>query len=192
MRMHTCTTTQLAQSQRGIVLIVALLLLLVLTLLGLAATQSTSLEERMAGNARNHDLAFQAAQAALTAGVACVQTSSALCDTFSNLSTGGHGAYQFIPGSTVTLWTQAGFWTNSANTLSYSTYTGVNLPQVAAQPQFIIEQLPPVAAPGGSLGTPQFGGGTPGVMRWRITAQGTGGDKNSVVMLQAVYQCCGG
>ena len=177
--------------QQGFVLIVALVLLLVLTVLGLAATQSTSLEERMAGNARNHDLAFQAAQAALTAGINCAQTNSPLCNNFSSLSTGGAGAYEFIPGSTVTLWTQPGFWTNPSNTLSYFTYTGTNLPQVATQPQFIIEQLPPVATPGSGLGTPQFGGGTPGIMRWRITSQGTGGDNNSVVMLQAVYQCCG-
>jgi type IV pilus assembly protein PilX len=183
--------TGVQSAQTGFVLIVALVLLLVLTLLGLAATQSTSLEERMAGNARNHDLAFQAAEAALTAGINCVTTNSPLCDKFSSLSTGGAGAYQFIPGSTVTLWTQPGFWTNPANTLSYGTYPGSSLPQVATQPQFIIEQLPPVAAPGGSLGTAQFGGGGPGIMRWRITSQGTGGDKSSVVMLQAVYQCCG-
>ena len=191
MRTHPCPPISDSEKQQGFVLIVALVLLLVLTVLGLAATQSTSLEERMAGNARNHDLAFQAAEAAITAGINCVQSNSPLCNKFSSLSTGGAGAYEFIPGSTVTLWTQGNFWTTAGNTLSYATYPGITLPQVAVQPQFIIEQLPPVATPGSGLGTPQFGGGTPGIMRWRITSQGTGGDNNSVVMLQAVYQCCG-
>lgn len=177
--------------QRGFVLIVALVLLLVLTVLGLAASQTTSLEERMAGNARNHDLAFQAAEAALTAGVNCVKTASPLCTVFSPASTGGNGAYEFVPGAGVTLWTQPNFWTTAGNTLSYTTYTATSLPQVVSQPQFIIEQLPSVATPGGSLGQPQFGGGAPGVMRWRITTFGQGGDQSSTVMLQAVYQCCG-
>lgn len=191
MRTHLHTHIVKPRQQRGFVLIVALVLLLVLTVLGLAAAQTTSLEERMAGNARNHDLAFQAAEAALTAGIACVKTSSPLCSVFSTATTGGNGAYEFIPGATVTLWTQPNFWTTAGNTLYYNTYTGTNLPQVVAQPQFIIEQLPPVAAPGGSLGQPQFGGGAPGIQRWRITTFGQGGDQSSTVMLQAVYQCCG-
>jgi type IV pilus assembly protein PilX len=51
--------------QRGSVLIVSLILLLVMTLLGLSAMQSSLLEETMAGNVRDHNLAFQAAEAAL-------------------------------------------------------------------------------------------------------------------------------
>jgi len=191
--MHTHTRTLIPPHhlQQGFVLIVALVLLLVLTVLGLAASQTTSLEERMAGNARNHDLAFQAAEAGLTAGINCVQTGSALCSVFSTSTTGGNGMYTFSPTSTTVIWTQPAFWTTAGNTLSYNTYTGANLPQVAMQPQFIIEQMPPVAAPGGSLGQPQFGGGAPAIQRWRVTSQGTGGDNSSVVMLQAVYQCCG-
>jgi type IV pilus assembly protein PilX len=51
--------------QRGAVMAVSLLLLLVLTVLALTASQSTVLQERMAGNARDVDLAFQAAEAGL-------------------------------------------------------------------------------------------------------------------------------
>jgi type IV pilus assembly protein PilX len=50
------------------VLVVSLVFLLVLTLLGLAAMQNTSLEERMAGNLRAEKVAMQAAEAALRAG----------------------------------------------------------------------------------------------------------------------------
>ena len=191
MRNHVHISIASEDLQQGFVLIVALVLLLVLTVLGLAATQSTSLEERMAGNARNHDLAFQAAEAGLSAGITCLQTGAAPCTVFNAGTSGGNGMYVFSPTSTTVIWAQPAFWTTAGNTLSYSTYTGINLPQVALQPQFIIEQMPPVAAPGGSLGQPQFGGGAPAIQRWRITSQGTGGDKSSVVMLQAVYQCCG-
>jgi type IV pilus assembly protein PilX len=52
------------------VLVISLVLLLSLTLLGLAAMQNTSLEERMAGNMRAENIAFQAAEAGLRAGEA--------------------------------------------------------------------------------------------------------------------------
>ena len=51
--------------QRGSVLIVSLILLLVMTLLGLSAMQSSLMEETMAGNVRDRNMAFQAAEAAL-------------------------------------------------------------------------------------------------------------------------------
>ena len=52
-------------SQRGAVLIVSLLFLVVLTMLGVTAMTSTTFEERMAGNARDAAVAHQAAEAAL-------------------------------------------------------------------------------------------------------------------------------
>jgi type IV pilus assembly protein PilX len=51
--------------QAGAALVVALLMLLVMTVLGIASMGVTRLEERMAGNARDMDLAFQGAEAGL-------------------------------------------------------------------------------------------------------------------------------
>jgi type IV pilus assembly protein PilX len=51
--------------QRGTVLLMALMFLVVLSLLGIAMVSSTSVEERMARNARDMDVAMQAAEAAL-------------------------------------------------------------------------------------------------------------------------------
>src|SRR5262245_24539639 len=51
--------------QKGAILVVSLLLLLVMTLLGLTAMQVTRMEERMAGNTRDLNLAFQGAEAGL-------------------------------------------------------------------------------------------------------------------------------
>ena len=64
MSTHRTTTA----AQRGMVLVTSLVILLVLTLLGLAAIQNTSLEERMAGNMRSESVALQAAEAALREG----------------------------------------------------------------------------------------------------------------------------
>ncbi|MFC6842038.1 pilus assembly PilX family protein [Xanthomonas theicola] len=51
--------------QSGISLVIVLLLLLVMTLLGLAVLRSTLLEERMSSNMYDRSLAFQAAEGAL-------------------------------------------------------------------------------------------------------------------------------
>ena len=54
--------------QRGVVLVVSLLMLLVLTLIGLAATRSTTIEQRLTANQRDTAVAFQGAEAALRDG----------------------------------------------------------------------------------------------------------------------------
>jgi len=59
------TIRHIGSRQKGATLVVALLILLVLTVLGLAAMQATRMEERMAGNSRDVNLAFQGAEAGL-------------------------------------------------------------------------------------------------------------------------------
>ncbi|MGH8413439.1 MAG: pilus assembly PilX family protein [Gammaproteobacteria bacterium] len=186
MRTQSQFRTSSGDPQQGFVLIVALILLLVLTLLGLAAAQSTSLEQKMAGNARDQDMAFQASEAGLSAARGCVLSATPACVAFNAVTTGGNGSYLFDV-TNPTLWTQANFWTTAGNTLGYTAITGTSLPSpVAAQPQFIIEELPPVAAPGMNLGQSQFGGGTPSVSRYRVTSLGTGGSSTTTTMLQSV------
>ena len=54
--------------ERGAALVVALVLLLLMTVLGVSAIRTTTLQERMAGNLRDSNLAFQSAEAGLRAG----------------------------------------------------------------------------------------------------------------------------
>ena len=56
------------QQQRGISLLVVLVLLLIMTLLGLAILRGTMMEERMTANMYERSLAFQAAESALRQG----------------------------------------------------------------------------------------------------------------------------
>jgi len=51
--------------QRGISLIISMVLLLVLAVLGLAAMHNSTLQERMSNNMRDHNVALQAAELAL-------------------------------------------------------------------------------------------------------------------------------
>jgi len=54
--------------QRGSALAIALIFLLLMTLLGVSAMRGSNLQERMAGNQRDRNMAFQSAEAALRAG----------------------------------------------------------------------------------------------------------------------------
>ena len=54
-------------AQRGVALVVAMVLLLVATLIGLAASRGTVLQERMSSNSFDRSLAFQRSESALRA-----------------------------------------------------------------------------------------------------------------------------
>ncbi|HNC77604.1 MAG TPA: PilX N-terminal domain-containing pilus assembly protein, partial [Pseudomonadales bacterium] len=63
--------------QRGAILVVGLIVLLLMTLLGLSIMGGNAVEEKMAGNERDRQIAFQAAEAALREGERLiVQTNS--------------------------------------------------------------------------------------------------------------------
>ncbi|WP_426689340.1 pilus assembly PilX family protein [Rhodanobacter ginsengiterrae] len=58
--------------QNGVALVVALLLLIVITLVGLAAVRGTIMQQRMASNQFDRQIAFQSAEAAMRAAQARV------------------------------------------------------------------------------------------------------------------------
>ncbi len=51
-------------AQQGVALVLALVFLLLLTLIGITALGTSSLEEKMANNVKDKNLAFQAAESA--------------------------------------------------------------------------------------------------------------------------------
>lgn len=61
--------------QRGVALIVVLILLLIMTLLGLASLRGTIMEERMSSNLYDRSVSFQAVEAALRQGEALAAAS---------------------------------------------------------------------------------------------------------------------
>ncbi|GAB2491206.1 pilus assembly PilX family protein [Arenimonas alkanexedens] len=59
------TNFQARSGQRGVTLVIVLLLLVIVTLLGLAAMRGTVMQERMSANAAARAIAFQSAEAGL-------------------------------------------------------------------------------------------------------------------------------
>lgn len=54
--------------QKGAALLISMIMLFLLTILGITSMSSTVMEEKMAGNSKDREIAFQAAEAALRAG----------------------------------------------------------------------------------------------------------------------------
>lgn len=130
------TTSFGIRRQNGAILVVSLLLLLVLTVLALTASQSTRMQERMAGNARDLDLSFQAGEAGLrgaetrideevatkgSAVNACSDRDS--CDTEARENT---GALDFAAQTPA-------WWVTNARALEQT------LAEISADPYFITE-----------------------------------------------------
>ena len=168
--------------QDGVALFIALVVLLIITVLGISGLQTTTLEERMASSARDRDIAFQAAEAALAQGEAFVQglgvTGIAQFDANAN------GLYRPQSGATAPDWWESVDWANDATLPT----VGVGVNGVAAQPRYIVEYMTRVLAGDDSLNVSNVGAavGAPTDI-FRITTFGTGGSARANVMLQATY-----
>lgn len=62
---HFSRTSRLPRRQSGVALVVALLLLVVITLVGLAAVRGTLMQQKMSANLFDRQIAFQSAEAAM-------------------------------------------------------------------------------------------------------------------------------
>ncbi|NOR71031.1 MAG: pilus assembly protein PilX [Methylomarinum sp.] len=163
------------KSQTGVVLVVSLVMLLLLTLIGLTGMQTTSLEEKMAGNIRNQNLAFQAAESALRAGEAVL--TQATLPSFNDTN----GMYaEDSAASIFDDLTGTSVWA-AATTVTYSTGTLTN---IAEDPEYIIQKMPSVGGSGSSLDATSFTTSE----YFRVTAMGKGGDTAAVAVVQSIYK----
>lgn len=174
-------------------------MLLLLTIIGVSALQTTTLEEKMAGNMRDRVIAFQAAEAALRDAEADI--ANVVNNKKPRIS--GFSGFKTDCGSTTISRTDDGLcyrgknkefttaqkkwekpdWSGVAS-IAYGTYTktGAAIPQIdsrlSAPPRYVIEAL-------GNLK-----GSCDAVSNfcYRITARAQGMDSNTVVLLQTVYK----
>jgi type IV pilus assembly protein PilX len=135
-----------AQRQRGTILFVSLIILLLLTILGVTSMSNVTMEERMAGNLRDGQLAEQAAEAALRSGeawLAALVTEPGRCSTLGTAcaTAWDEGALPDLSFQDLTTW-----W--AVNGREYANSGGGNVltggdtvsgSYVAANPKFIIE-----------------------------------------------------
>ena len=175
---------QMAHDQTGVVLITGLIFLVILTLIVLAGLRSGMLEERMASNARNRQIAMQAAEAVLRdAEISAFSAPAAPFDpfvraTFADACTNG---YCSRPAPASTPRWQTIDWTSTAITRTFASNTSnISSALVPNQPRYIIElATTPIVVGGGTLPCP--------TIVYRITAHGVGQD-SSEVFVQSLYR----
>lgn len=125
--------------ERGAALVVSLLLLLVMTILALSMSQTSRLQERMAGNSRDAKLAFQAAETGLRAAEEWLkdQTDRPIpCNNPANCVVVQQGTFD-----TVDLARKDDVWW-TANGQEFGDATNKNeLPKITADPKYVIEEF---------------------------------------------------
>jgi type IV pilus assembly protein PilX len=167
------------------VLIIGLLLLLVLVMLGLAASQGSIIQVKLAGNFRDLNMAFESAEAgnrwpsawllsrgktALSRPFPCVDS----CD--SNSRVWQQGIYPSSPTPKDAVWASArGFGIDPTDDSDVT----ARVPQVHSQPKYIIEQQQ-------FLRDDLAGPPHKGVAFYRITTAGQGSRTESVAVIRAV------
>lgn len=175
MRTNACTNAR--QRQRGAALVIALIMLLVMTVLGIAAMQITRMEERMAGNSRDLNLAFQGAEAGLRdseARIAALTSRPAPCAT-----------------PPCTVWTRGSWPTDlrdeiytwwTTNGTEYGVASTPEVTEVTRDPRVVTESL------GFFPDSLSIGHGPPeGRDFYKITANSSGASDTATAVLESTY-----
>lgn len=157
--------------QSGVALIVALILLVIMTLVGLSAMRTVTLEEKMTAHTFDRSVSFQAAEAALREAEGIVQTTIPTPAALSGCTAGVCST----PVSTATpRWQDATF-------AGWQTATAVASGALSVTPQYFIEYL------GNTFPCAQNASAATNCKRYRITARSNAGNDRAAVMLQSVY-----
>lgn len=190
--MNTTSLSPIPDRQHGATLAVALMFLVVLTMLSISAVRTATLQERMAGNSRDRNLAFQAAESALRAAEIylrdqVVNTTSFTDDPQAATAGANAGLFQKLePDSTYTTREpgKAAYWRSVFNWSVHSRQYDSDISNTAERPRYVIEYLGPMPSSSVKAST-----GTGSVQNdvFRITARGVGLSGNSVVYLQSTY-----
>ena len=169
-------SADLYRKQRGVALITSLILLVVMTLLGLAAIRGVTQEERMAGHSYSRSLGFQSAESALRTIEERVEANKPTklvgtgCTVVSNVMTCEP------PGTGTPRWQDPAF-------TSWTALTAVGTGTLAVTPEYFVEYL------GGLFPcNPADLINNQACKRYRITVRSSDGSNGKTsVMLQSIY-----
>jgi type IV pilus assembly protein PilX len=184
--MRSKYTTRI-DKQTGSILVISLIILVAMTLIGITAMRTSVMEEKMAGNMRNKELAFQAAEATLRAAEQNIQ--DLVISTVSFDTDGSDGLYNFSTAADSTrndrIW-EIIDWDGS-DSLEYTAFDSSY--NIGTAPRYVIQHLATTGNDNDKLNMDNMGQGTGGgnVEAFLITVRATGGNDNSAVILQSTW-----
>lgn len=180
-------TRNFPSRQKGVALFVVLILLVVLTLLGLAAMRGTLLEERMSANLLDRGMAFQATEAALREGEEVSEGLAATAFPSNGCANGLCSRPDPTVASDSQRWQADGFWADDSGKWREAT---ISLDDKTVKPRFIIELLDTTLPASGqcttSIDVSPDASCSGSERRYRITAY-SHADGRADVMLQSTY-----
>jgi type IV pilus assembly protein PilX len=172
--------------ERGAVLFITLVLLIILTIIGVAAARLQTGEAVMARNDHNHQLAIQAAEAALRDAETNINIGTWNVSQFAQNDAGLYTLQTEVQGGSGESVVDSSTWPNPNP--AAMTYTGPALSDAPTAPvvtQVVIESLPPQATAASPLCTASYGSQQQCSV-YRITAHAVGGDATASATLQSV------
>jgi len=170
--------------QRGIALVTSLIFLAILTIVGVTAARMASLEERMAGNMRDRDIALRAAEMGLRDAERDIMNAVpgyarnisgcvgfvANCGASTGTDVDDGRCYNGSGGYTPPIWQTANIMT-AAPSVPYGRFTHATaIAGLSAQPRYLIECMPK------SDGT-----------YYRIVVRAQGAKPGTAVMLEEMF-----
>jgi type IV pilus assembly protein PilX len=178
-----------SRHERGTALIMALVFLILLTIIGLASMSVVTLEEKMAGNLKESNLAFQAAESALRDGEADVFANISAAAGFNAACT--NGLCWPAPGGTPPVWRTVDWSDSSTTSRRFGQVTGAaGLAGVKSQPRYIIESI--IASANPKAGESLSGASTGEVVSqgefFRITARGSSATGTGQTLVQSTFR----
>lgn len=169
----------LPAQQRGMTLVVGLILLLLMTVISTIGFRNTTTSERMTGNSVDRNVSFQSSENSGKEALTVIEAGNF------NPATLGHYATPLAQGGTTSFWTQGdgAVVANSANCPTTSPFSWQSCSVAVAtkyannlnKAQYAIELLTAISSGGRTVST------------YRVTSRSTGGSGNAEVILQTTY-----
>ncbi|MGY4830734.1 pilus assembly PilX family protein [Sphaerotilaceae bacterium SBD11-9] len=143
-------------------MVVALIMLVLIVMISATTIRSSTMDEKMAGNSRDRNRAFQAAELALRSCLTRIQDGSYTGTSPTQLSP--------ATGTAVQVWEDPSNWTSDVNSVAVT--VSADGGGLSAAPRCLFEAWPVANAAIGGL-------------NYRVTARAVGGSEQTVVILQA-------
>lgn len=186
------------QREQGAALIVGMIMLLLLTMIGVAGMRDTLLQEKMAGNMRDREVALQAAEAALRVGEAALSgvTEPAFTNSYGLYDLNTSTTTNRVKSGTTTRVTEVVFWRDNW-TWQNNNSVQINdtLDGAIDKPRYVIEKLKPGMTQEEVTSTTVQVVKDKGLVEvkdiapdYRITARGVGASTDAVVFLQGTFR----
>ncbi len=174
-----------ARAQTGAALVTSLLILLVLTVIGITAMQVTRMQERMAGNSRDLNMAFQGAEAAVRNGESLIRTQPSRPDTCIALPC---EFWQQGVSTVASPETQGkAWWDQYADEYEASgahDSPTVDMPELWEDPRFVVQYITRVPD---SLTIGEGGGVPPGRDFYQVTGRSAGATGKANTVVQSTF-----